>query len=256
MPDLPESLAAFIESGRTRELSVAVVNRTEPRPIQAMVEEAFGGRAVDVEEYDVPDADEDQVVLLDGDDVVATSPLGTLEEEVLLVNSDLYVTGAKGLGDVTLPAVFANLDETPFRVRGYPDSNTEKLPLIVISRYIEQLAWQHGSGRLRSSFQRLSRLDDERGTRTAYETVGNTDVDVHVYGVPDWLPPASFPAVVHGGHHGEFRTSWFVVFHAEESAAETAALVAEHVGDNEWDALWTFDDDRIRTINRYIEREL
>ena len=86
--------------------------------------------------------------------------------------------------------------------------------------------------------------------------MGNTDVDVHVYGVPDWLPPESFPAVVHAGYDGEFRTSWFVVFQADDPDAETAALVAEHVGDNEWDALWTFDDDRIRAINRYIERTL
>jgi len=256
MPDGPDSLAAFIERAPVRDLSIAVVNRTRPQPIQEMVEETFGERSIGVDELDVPDAEADQVVLLDGDDVVATSPLEVLEDEILLVNSDLYMTGAKALGDVTLPDVFANLDETPFRVRGYPASGSEKLPLIMISRYIEQLAWEHGSGRLRSSFQRLSRLDDERGTRTVYETVGHTDVDVHVYGVPDWLPPASFPAVVHAGHHGEFRTSWFVVFHAADPAAETAALVAEHVGDNEWDALWTFDDDRIRDINRYIERTL
>lgn len=256
MADTPESLAGFIENGRIRDLSLAVLNRTRPQPIQKMLEETFGDRSIDVSEFDGPDAAEDQVVLLDGDDVVAASPLAVLEDEVLLVNSDLYMTGAKALGDVTLPAVFANLDETPFRVRGYPDANSEKLPLIVISRYIEQLAWQHGSGRLRSSFQRLSRLDDERGTRTAYETVGDTDVDVHVYGVPDWIPPKSFPGVIHAGYRGEFRTSWFVVFHSEDADAETAALVAEHVGDNEWDALWTFDDDRIRAINRYIEREL
>ncbi|AXG06308.1 histidine kinase [Haloplanus rubicundus] len=256
MPDGPDSLAAFIERGPVRDLSIAVVNRTRPQPIQEMVEETFGGRSIGVDELDVPDAEADQVVLLDGDDVVATSPLAVLEDEILLVNSDLYMTGAKALGDVTLPDVFANLDETPFRVRGYPASGSEKLPLIMISRHIEQLAWEHGSGRLRSSFQRLSRLDDERGTRTVYETVGNTDVDVHVYGVPDWLPPESFPGVVHAGYDGEFRTSWFVVFHTEDPTAETAALVAEHIGDNEWDALWTFDDDRIRTINRYIERTL
>ena len=256
MPDPPESLVECIQRGTVRDLSIAVVNRTRPQPIQKMIEETFGERSIDVDERDVPDIDEDQVVLLDGDEVLATSPLEVLENEILLVNSDLYMTGAKALGDVTMPAVFANLDETPFRVRGYPASNAEKLPLIMISRYIEQLAWEHGSGRLRSSFQRLSRLDDERGTRTVYETVGHTDVDVHVYGVPDWLPPESFPGVVHAGYDGEFRTSWFVVFHTEDPTAETAALVAEHVGDNEWDALWTFDDDRIRDINRYIERTL
>jgi len=256
MGTVPDSLAAFIESGETRNLSLAVVNRTRPQPIQNMLEETFGERSVDVEELDVPDAVEDVVVLLDGDEVIASSPLTELEDEILMVNSDLYITGTKSLGDVSLPAVIAKLEETPFRVRGYPISNSEKLPLIMISRYIEQLAWQHESGRLRSSFQRLSRLDDERGTRTVYQTLGETAVDVHVYGVPDWLPPETFRGVVHAGYHGEFRSSWFVVFHAEDTDARTAVLVAERVASNEWEALWTFDDERVRAVNRYIERAL
>lgn len=142
---MPGSLAAFIESGQTRELSLAVVNRTRPQPIQTMLEETFGEQSVEIEELDVPDAEENTVLLLD-DDVVAASPLRTLEDEVLMVNSDLYITGTKTLGDVTLPDVIAGLEETSFRVRGYPVSNAEKLPLIMISRYIEQLAWQHETG--------------------------------------------------------------------------------------------------------------
>lgn len=89
-----------------------------------------------------------------------------------------------------------------------------------------------------------------------YRAIGETPLDVHVYGVPDWIPPETFPAVIHAGYHGEFRSSWFVVFHAERADARTAALVAERVGENEWVALWTFDDDRVRVINRYIERTL
>ena len=134
MPEGPDSLAAFIERGPVRDLSIAVVNRTRPQPIQEMVEETFGGRSIGGDELDVPDAETDQVVVLDGDDVVATSPLAVLEDEILLVNSDLYMTGTKALGDVTLPDVFANLDETPFRVQGYPASGSEKLPLIMIER--------------------------------------------------------------------------------------------------------------------------
>jgi DICT domain-containing protein len=57
--------------------------------------------------------------------------------------------------------------------------------LIVISRYIERHAWQAGEGTLRTSFQRLSRIDDERGTREMYETLAGTDVRTHVYGIPD-----------------------------------------------------------------------
>jgi hypothetical protein len=83
MPDGPDSLAAFIERAPARDLSIAVVNRTRPQPIQEMVEETFGERSIDVDELDVPDAEADQVVVLDGDDVVATSPLAVLEDEIL-----------------------------------------------------------------------------------------------------------------------------------------------------------------------------
>jgi DICT domain-containing protein len=262
MTDRPESLAAFIEDGEAADRSLAVVNRTRPQPIQDMLAELFARQTVaveevDVEEVDVPESDDDDVVvLLEDGDVVASSPLRVLEDEILMVNSDLYITGTKRLEDVSLPAVFEELAETPFRLRGYPQSHSEKLPLIMMSRYIERLAWEHGSGRLRSSFQRLSRLKDERGTRIVYETIGETDVDVHVYGVPNWVPPESFPGVIHAGYFGEFRTSWFVVYHAEDDDRRVAALAADRVDDNEWEALWTFDPDRVRTLNRYIERRL
>jgi len=256
MTDPPDSLASFIESGEVADRSLAVVNRTRPQPIHDMLEELFAQQTVAVEELDVPDLEEDLVVLLDDGDVVATSPLRVFEDEILLVNSDLYMTGAKALEDVSMPAVLEGLEETPFRLRGYPASNAEKLPLIVMSRYIEKLAWEDGVGRLRSSFQRLSRLDDERGTREVYRKLGSEAVDVHVYGVPDWVPPKSFPGVVHAGYFGEFRSSWFVVHHADDEDARTAALVAERVGNNEWKALWTFQHDRVSAVNRYIERAL
>ncbi|GAB6862254.1 DICT sensory domain-containing protein [Haloplanus litoreus] len=256
MTDPPDSLASFIGSGEVTHRSLAVVNRTRPQPIHDMLEELFAQQTVSVEELDVPDSEENLVVLLEEGDVVATSPLKALEDEILLVNSDLYVTGAKALEDVSLPAVFEGLEETPFRVRGYPASNSEKLPLIMMSRYIEKLAWEDGVGCLRSSFQRLSRLDDERGTRKVYRKLGSTDVDVHVYGVPDWIPPKPFPGVVHAGYFGEFRSSWFVVHHADDEDARTAALIAEHVGNDEWEALWTFQHDRVSAVNRYVERAL
>jgi len=120
--------------------------------------------------------------------VIARSTLDELLESVLLINSDLYKTGAIDLNEVTLPDVLSGLDEVPFRLRGYPHSNKEKLLLIVVSRVIERIAAEAGGGTLRASFQRLSRLQDERGTREVYETLGNSGVDVHVYGVGDADP--------------------------------------------------------------------
>jgi hypothetical protein len=216
MIDPPDSLASFIERGPVADRSLAVVNRTRPRPIQEMLEELFAEQHVDVEELDVPDAEADVVLLLDDDrEVIASSPLQALEEELLLVNSDLYVTGTRALEDVTMPAVLEGLAETPFRVRGYPAAHSEKLPLIAISRYIERLAWEHGAGRLRSSFQRLSRLDGSgRPTSTSTSTASRTGCRrsrsqaSSTRATPgSFAPPGSSSTTRTTGTHGR-RRSW------------------------------------------------
>jgi DICT domain-containing protein len=156
------------------------------------------------------------------------------------------------------------MDDTPFRLRGYPESNTEKLLLTVISRYVERRAWQVGRGTLRSSFQRLSRIDDERGTRTVYETIADTGVQTHVYGVPDWQPPAEFGAVTHGGHTEAFQKSWFVVYTPPEDddCAETGlndphvALLALEVAPRVWKGFWTFRPGLVEAIDAHVAANL
>lgn len=144
----------------------------------------------------------------------------------LLVNGDLYRSGTSGLDKYDAPSVLTGLDETRFSLRGFPASNKEKLLLILISRYIERLALDANTGTLRSSFQRLSRLDDERGTHTVYERLGDSDVDVHVYGVADWSPDEVLDVTVHAGTNEVYRRSWFVVFNADAAVATPAALLA------------------------------
>ena len=112
------------------------------------------------------------------------------------------------------------------------------------------------TGRPRPSPGGLPGLSLVGSQRRIYEKLAGATLNVHVYGVPDWLPPETFPGVIHAGYHGEFRSSWFVVHHAENADVQTAALIAERVGDNEWEALWTFEDERVSAINRYIERDL
>jgi len=245
--------------------SLVVVNRTAPRPFQRMLERAFDDQPVSVEERHRPDGDEDTVALLreagEKQEVVATSPLSALSETILLVNSDLYVTGAVALEEFELPDVLAGMADIPFRLRGYPESNTEKLLLIVISRYIERRAWQAGRGTLRTSFQRLSRIEDERGTRAVYETVADSEVQTHVYGVPDWQPPAEFGVVAHGGYTEEFQRSWFVVYtppEGDDIGCENphAALLALEAGPREWKGFWTFDPSLVTDLEEYIAYNL
>ncbi|GAA0729475.1 hypothetical protein J2744_003004 [Halorubrum trapanicum] len=222
--------------------------------------------------FDGGDADEIEnlVLLMEDDEVVAGSTLTELGDAVLFVNSDLYITGSRSLSDVDLPSVISGLDDATFTLRGYPESNRQKLLLITVSRFIERAAWTAGDGTLRSSFQRLSRIDDEVGTRTVYERIADTGVDTHLYGVPDELP-ADLDAVIHAGDDSDFTDSWFVVYrppegpHSAESDPDSdlvrgieggVGLLAVETEPRVWRGLWTFDTDRLSRMNRYIERNL
>jgi len=235
-------------------LDVDVLRRREDIPFD-------GGEPTDIENL---------VLLIQGDEVVAGSTLAELGDAVLFVNSDLYVTGSRSLSDVDLPSVISGLNDATFTLQGYPESNRQKLLLITISRFIEQVAWESGDGTLRSSFQRLSRIDDEVGTRNVYERVTATDVDTHLYGVADELPK-ELDAVIHAGDDRDFTDSWFVVYRPPEGPKRVesdpdsdlkrgieggVALLAVETDPRTWRGLWTFDADRISRVNRYIERNL
>ncbi|WP_435129414.1 DICT sensory domain-containing protein [Halobaculum sp. D14] len=281
------TLEQFVDEPDGPARSLVVLNRAAPDPIQTMLANAFEGTPVSVSESAVPDADDDVVVLVEDGEVLASSTLTELQNSLLLVNSDLYITGMKSLDRFELPDVLAGLDDIPFTLRGYPESNKEKLLLVLISRYIERLAWESGAGKLRSSFQRLSRINDERGTRTVYDQIADSPVDVHLYGVPDWTPPPELGVTMHGGYDEDFRDSWFVVHRtapdrgearnrdetrngnaagndvgddlgnaAGNAAGGDAALVALEVEPRRWRGFWTFDESLVADIDRYVQREL
>jgi len=213
---------------------------------------------------------ENLALLVEGDEVIAGSTLGELGDAVLFVNSDLYITGSRPIADLDLPAVISGLDDTLFTLRGYPESNRQKLLLITISRFIERAAWIAGNGTLRSSFQRLSRLDDEVGTRDVYERVAGGGVETHLYGVPDDVPNG-LDATIHSGYTPDYTDSWFVVYRPPDGPRPVGpdagadikrgleggvALLAVESEPRVWRGLWSFEPDRVRAIHRYIDRNL
>lgn len=249
----PESLTNYIEEVDVTEWSVKIINRTAPEPTGKMLGELFDGLDIDTTEVDVESVDDNVVVLLHDGEVVASSPLGLVRDTLLAVNSDLYKTSGEVVGNITPPKVITELSDTVFTLRAYPKSNSEKLVLTLVSRSIEYQARSGQSGTLRTSFQRLSRLDDESGTRTVYERLGRqSNLDVHVYGVPDWEPPESMGVTPHGVSDDEIMRHWFVVYRADET--QGVAMLAVKTGPSEWRGFWTFQPGRIREINRYIAR--
>ena len=251
----PDSLADFFDQSDSAEWSLQIINRTGPEPIKGMVEDLFGNLSTQVSETTHEEADTDLVVLLCDGEVVGSSSLSTLRDTLLLVNSDYYRNGPADLGNVTVPDVVLELSDTLFTLQGYPDSNNEKLVLTLISRYIEQRAWKHEAGSLRTSFQSLSLLYNERATREVYRQLGQIpDLAVDVHGVPDCEPPELPGVTVHETTDEEVEQYWFVVHHTEN--ATSVALLARQTGPTEWDGFWTFDTDRVRILDRYIQRTL
>ena len=251
----PDSLTDFFEQTDPSEWSMQIINRTSPESVKQMVEDLFGDLSNQVSETTFDEADTDLVLLLRNGEVVGSSPLSTLRDTLLLVNSDYYRTGPADLGSLNAPDVILELSDTVFTLHGYPDSNTEKLVLTLISRYIEQRAWKNEAGSLRTSFQSLSLLYNERATREVYQHLGQIPaLTVDVYGVPDRDPPELPGVTVHETTDDEIKQYWFVVHHIETEGS--AALLAKQTGPTEWQGFWTFDTNKIRTLDQYIQRTL
>ncbi|WP_336326167.1 DICT sensory domain-containing protein [Halovenus sp. HT40] len=252
------SLDRFLSVPETPARRLVVANRTQPEPFQRMVENLFAKQRVAVEEITDGEYPENTVLLLEDGEVIAQSSLDALRDAILMVNSDLYLTGTRKLDETTVPAVIDKLTDVQFSLRGYPESNTEKLLLILISRHIERRAYEAGAGTLRSSFQQLSRIKDEQGTRRAYRKVSNTDVDVHVYGKPDWRPTSELDVTMHGGKKDDFQYSWFVLYQPPPNypAERSAALLAIETGNSEWEGFWTYEQSLITDLAEYIRANL
>jgi len=248
--DSPSGIEEFFHEVNRRDVSLVTINRTHPKPVQELLADAFSTQSIDLVERSLPENGDDVVALRKGGRVTAISSLRDLMQSFLLVNADRFKTGTKGF-DGGIPDVLNGLDETLFDLRGYPASNKEKLLLILISRHIERLAYEAGEGTLRSTFQRLSRLEDELGTRTVYERLAGRTVDVHVYGVPDGVPE-QLDVSIHGGTSDEYRNSWCVVFQPPEGSG--AALIAYQWEPNRWQGFWTYDAETVGRADRYLDR--
>jgi len=228
--------------------------RVDPTASVAPVRETLA-RIFDTQPVSVTEGTADQqaeIVVVEDGTIVASSSVDEVLQAVLLVNSDAYTSGSRTLAESKLPAVLKALADVPFQLRGYPVSDSEKLLLIAVSRAIERQAYDLGAGTLQVGFQQLSRLVDEPGTYRVYEQLCETDLDIHVYGVADVLPPDELDLTVHTGSSQLHRRGWFVVFQPEGADDQPAALFSTEQESNQWRGFWTFDAERVASIRHRI----
>ncbi len=218
--------------------------------LRNLIEKTFADPQITVQVERVTTPEGGPVVAVTDEDgaVLATSRLQDVGETLLLVNEDLYVTGARRLEEVRTPEAVLALDETTFTVRG-----KSKFLLIHLSRHIESLAHETGAGELHTCFQHLSRVRDERGTERVYRRLADTGLDLHLYGVDDTDGPLDLSAVVHDQDLGELSRSWFVVHDGDGEAERKAALVAIQTAGGAFNGYWTFDPDRVDDVLDYLK---
>ncbi|MFD1645937.1 DICT sensory domain-containing protein [Haloarchaeobius litoreus] len=252
-------LRQLIERGEGESRTLTVVDRQSSDIVQGMLDDLFEEQPVEVVENVGGDTvPGDTVIVSRTDGSSFSSSLESIQNAILFVNSDTYITGARDLEAVDTPEAILGLADTVFTVEGYPDTRKQKFLLIELSRYIEARAWDHGVGEIHSSFQYLSRLRDERGTHEVYRSLGRTDLDVNIYGIEDTPVPADVDANVYtDGPVEELRRSWFVVYTHPSDRSASAALVCyrlpgEDGGIGPWKGFWTFDADRVEGVRTHV----
>ncbi|EMA06642.1 hypothetical protein C437_11068 [Haloarcula vallismortis ATCC 29715] len=243
------TISAFIDTVSLARRTLTVFNDDEPEPLVRMLKRMVDSPAVDVRAGEVSaETPRNAVVVEDADGTeLAVSSISEISACVLLVNSDLYVTGTRSLDEVDTPGALLHLDEVPFTVTG-----KRKMLLIELSRYIESLGWQSDNNTLHAGFQYLSRIDDERGTRRVYDRLADSDTDLHLYGLPDRVSELPGNSTIHTEPRDELRESWFVV-NTDCTAEMKGVLLAERTGRSQWRGYWSFDADHVDEISAYLQ---
>lgn len=257
------SLQRFVDAHEGAERALVLANRSQPEQLMSMLSGLFAEQSVGVDETTVEGLPKDTVLLLDGEgEVLAQSSLSAVAESLLFTNSDAFITGSTDLEETNLPDVITGLQGVQFRLRGYPQSDKEKLLLIAVSRHIERVAWEHGDGTHRASFQKLSRIIDEEGTQRVYRRLAESGVETHVYGVDDGGAEraADLSVTVHAGESTDYRDSWFVV-HRPSGAErpegpEPLALLAIQGESGVWEGFFTTDRAEALAVDDYVRDQL
>lgn len=177
------------------------------------------------------------VLTVDGEDLIAAS-IEALWTAVTTTAEVLH-TDADGVW------LFDHFETSTFRSQSVPQ-------LLVASRYVERQAERHGKGALYACFQRLSRINRDLRTLLYYTVLGHTDIEVHLFGLPDTAPLDTDGLVIHGTASEELARTWLVAYDGDGDEELKAALLAEEVGRRQYRGFWTQEPDRVDEIIGYL----
>lgn len=122
---------------------------------------------------------------------------------------------------------------------------------LAVSREIEDRAFRIGEGTLRVSFQTLSIFESQIDV---YRTLATeTDLEIHIYGVEDWTPPAITGITYHAEEVERFEPYWALAYDGGGDSTQACGLVAEELSDG-YTGFWTSDSAIVGEIAATLKR--
>ena len=231
------SLSELIAGGEAHEKTLTVFNADAS--VATALRERFADRNVRVvSETTGSGRPGEFLTLSDEDGVYAATDLDAFFAE--------FSDRDHHLSDEGRETVLDHLDETLF-------TSWSIGRMVAASREIEDRAWRVGEGSLHAGFQTLTTL---QGELDRYEGLGDSQVDVHAYAVPDTDPPENCSFRLHLDRSEELARSWFVVFDDESEGTGTTqkcALLAEERDPREFYGFWTYDGATVDYIVDHLE---
>lgn len=215
------SLREVVATVRGREKTLTVY--TDPgTSVVPELREYFASQNVAIEDADAGSDPEHAVLSDDGEFLTAVGidPLRSLTDGT---PRDVGEEAAYG-------RLLSHLDRTTF-------TSYSRRQMLEATREIEDRAWRTRDGRLYAGFQRASNFTGERET---YARLAATDLDVHVYGLPDVTLDAPDGVTFHGAAIPDVASSWFVVFDGGDDPRQACALLATEREDGFY-GFWTYD---------------
>lgn len=199
------------------------------------VEDQFATHDVSVTRRSIPPAGPDPfLVIEEGEEFAGALGLSELES---LLEPPIVRPGDRDEIAAGYRVLFDVLDETVF-------SAMDRRQLLAVSREVEDRAYRVGTGTLHASFQTLSTFESQVDVYRQLAT--STELDIHIHGIPDWVPPEIAGISYHELDDANGRY-WALAFDGGSNESQACGLVArEQTG--RYDGFWTDDADLVEEL--------
>lgn len=218
-------LGSLIDERRDRDYHCTIYRRGEPPDIERWLAD----RGIVTEARLLPPHGPDPFIEITVDEEV----VGIIGIEAIegLTEPPIIRPGEDNKWSAGYRALFELLDKTVI-------SGMNRRELLAVSREIEDRAFRTGSGTLRASFQTFSTFESQTAV---YRTLAaETALDIHLYGVEDWTPPAISGITYHADDAKRLEPYWALAYDGGPDRTQACGLVAEELSDG-YTGFWTSD---------------